>query len=500
MLDPRIRELFPYLHDKLDLRITIAREQPRLFLDNTASTQVSLPVLEALARTVLDYANVHRGEYRASQLTTERFEAAYNVAANLVNAADANEIVFGRNTTEMINLVQRALEADVQDGDNVVVTRLEHNSNYVPWYGMQQRLLRRGVNVDIRIVDFNKETGALDMDQLARLVDTRTKIVATTGASNFMGVRPDIHKIAEIAHASGYQQQRPQMRGSFYLVDGAQLVPGTPVDVQAIGCDFLTWSFHKMTLPFGIGGLYAKAAVLEELDPFLYGGDMIDNVQEGNVTYKKRPWRYTAGTPNILGTIATGEGIAVLVNMALGNLTEDDEVERIGRSIETAILLNTPRGVYAGRYSIDDAVAATWRNYIQRHPDTMNILKDKSLRLTTAQERVRTAMTAIQRHEEELTQYALDSMHDIESVTIYGPRDATKRAGLVAFNIQGYKSEAAVLELDKRGIEARNGTHCASLAHNALGLNGTVRISFYVYNTKDDVGQAVDAIKEIPRG
>jgi cysteine desulfurase / selenocysteine lyase len=498
-----IRTLFPYLDESLAIKVAHPSDKTRVFLDNTASTQIPKAVLEHIAKTSFNYANIHRGEYDASQITTEEFEKSYNTIANLVNAASWREIILGRNTTEMINLVMNLLGSEIQSGDNIVTTRLEHNSNYVPWHGLQQLLKQQGKSIDIRLVDFDKLTGQLRMDQLAKYVDAKTKLVTVTGASNFLGTKPDLKKIGAIAHGSKYVQPTGN-RGSYFLVDGAQLVPHALVDVQDINCDFLAWSFHKMSLPFGVGGLYARKDVIETMRPFLYGGDMIEDVKEGEVKFKDLPWKYTAGTPNILGTIATGFGVSYLLNMALGNtIPGNGHIEindQMCRSIEMDILMNTPRGDFAIPYEVPSDLEDSWNMYLNARPGKFESLKDPQQRLIMTRNLVAKAMKSIHEHEQELTAYALDRIVDLHNVTVYGSLDATERAGLIAMNVKGMDPQVVAFELNKRGIEVRNGTHCASLAHQYLGIDGSIRMSFYVYNDHDDVDKGVQALKEIAAG
>jgi selenocysteine lyase/cysteine desulfurase len=319
-----------------------------------------------------------------------------------------------------------------------------------------------------------------------------------------MGIKPDIRRIGEIAHGSGYQQPGGE-KGSYFLVDGAQLVPGNPVDVQEIGCDFLAWSFHKMAIPLGVGGLYTRSGIIETLPPFLYGGDMIKEVAEGDVTFKERPWRYTAGTPNILGTIATGRGITFLINLGLGNLfpknkvSKEERAELTGRWIETEILMNTPRGDFEFEYNVPEQYSSEWEVYLARHPEVELILKDQTLRLKKARKTVICAMENIQAHEEELTQHAIKELLKIPNVTIYGPKEVKKRVGLVAFNIKGMEPVDVALNLDRYGVEVRSGTHCACLAHRYIGIMGSVRMSFYVYNTLNEINHAVQAVRQVSR-
>jgi cysteine desulfurase/selenocysteine lyase len=254
-----------------------------------------------------------------------------------------------------------------------------------------------------------------------------------------------------------------------------------------------------MALPLGVGGLYARKEVIEPLEPFLYGGDMIKDVKPGVVEYKDLPWRYTAGTPNILGTLATGYGIQFLMNLGLGNLSLTDGVERVGNRVLTEILMNTPRGDFEGKYQVSEQDEEVFSEFLEHHPNLIGMLRDPQQRLDRARSMVRTAMTNIMQHEQELTQPALDRLSKNDKIAIYGPLDARKRTPLVAFNMQGWKPGNVAAELNKLGIEVRNGTHCASLAHHEMGLEGTVRMSFYVYNNHEDVDAAVEAVERVAR-
>ena len=212
-----------------------------------------------------------------------------------------------------------SLLTEFRDGDNVVTTMMEHNSNYVPWYAMCREILPRlGRRVDYRLARFDPVTGELDLDHLASLIDARTKLVCCTGASNFLGTRIPLGAVRALADASGYRQPSGERR-SYLLVDGAQLVPGSFIDVQALDVDYLAFSFHKMLAPFGVGVLYAKEHLLASALPFLYGGDMIaeGRVFPDQVEYNALPWKYAAGTPNILGTIVSAQALRLLLDLAL---------------------------------------------------------------------------------------------------------------------------------------------------------------------------------------
>src|SRR5262252_6578246 len=248
-------------------------EAGRVVTNNAASTQPPVELLELCRSLGPGYENVHRGQSSASQAMTARFEEAYDTIARFIGAPGRDCLALYRNTTEAINAVMYSLLTEFRDGDNVVTTTMEHNSNYVPWYALCREILPRlGRRVEYRLARFDPDSGELDLDHLASLIDARTKLVCCTGASNFLGTRNPLGTIRALAGASGYPQPDGERR-SYLLVGGAQLVPGSFVDVQALGADFLAFSFHKLLAPFGVGVLYARKHLLESSLPFLYGGD-----------------------------------------------------------------------------------------------------------------------------------------------------------------------------------------------------------------------------------
>ena len=423
----------------------------RVVTNNAASTQPPRELVGLLEELIPEYENVHRGQSRASRTTTARFEAAYDTIAAFLHAPSRRCIVACRNATEANNAVMHMLLTELRDGDNVVTTLLEHNSNYVPWYGLCREILPRfGVRVECRLARFDPETGELDLDHLGDLVDARTKLVCCTGASNFLGTRPPLHTVRELTRQSGYPQPDGS-RGSLLLVDGAQLVPSTHVDVQALDVDFLSFSFHKLLAPFGVGVLYGRERLLESARPFLYGGDMI---AEGRVTperveYNALPWKFAAGTPNVLGTILSGQAVRLLLDLAL----TPDRHRYFGREVPLA------------------------------QPD------------------VKEAMGRISAHGRQLTRRALDALSEVDGLRIYGPADERRRTALVAFNAEGRSPLDIAEMLDALGVEARAGCHCATLAHHALGLvpPASCRLSFYLYNTDDEVDRATAAVAAIVR-
>lgn len=427
-------------------------QQGRVVTNNAASTQPPRALLALFQALAPAYDNVHRGQSDASQITTERFESAYDDIARFIGAPSRRNIVVVRNTTEAHNAVMYSLMSEFRDGDNVVTTMMEHNSNYVPWYAMCRDILPRfGRRVEYRLARFDPTTGELDLEHLASLIDARTKLVCCTGASNFFGTKNPLPSIRALADASGYRQPGGEQR-SYLLVDGAQLVPGTFVDVQALDVDYLSFSFHKMLAPFGVGVLYAKEHLLRSSLPFLYGGDMIaeGRVFPDHVDYNALPWKFAAGTPNILGTIVSAQALRIVLDLAL-----------------------TPqRATYFGSARAIDRDA------------------------------VRLAMQRIGHWNRTLTAHALQRLAEVPGITIYGPRDAARRTALVAFNVADRNPMELAEALNGRGVESRAGCHCATLAHHALGLAvpASCRFSFYFYNTLDEVDRAVDALEAVVSG
>jgi cysteine desulfurase/selenocysteine lyase len=425
-------------------------ELGRIVTNNAASTQPPRELLELYQSLAPGYENVHRGQSTASQRMTTRFEGAYDTIAQFIGAPDRASIALYRNTTEAINAVMYSLLTEFRDGDNVVTTLMEHNSNYVPWHGLCREILPRlGRRVECRLARFDPITGELDLDHLAGLIDARTKLVCCTGASNFLGTRTPLGAIAARAAASGYSQPSGERR-SYLLVDGAQLVPGTFTDVQALDVDYLAFSFHKMLAPFGVGVLYAREHLLRTALPFLYGGDMIaeGRVFPDRVEYNSLPWKYAAGTPDILGAIISAQALRLLVDLVLGP--------------------DRPPAWFGTARPLTHAVT-------------------------------RAAMDRISAWNQQLTRRALDGLSAIDGITLYGPRDPARRTSLAAFNLAGRDPFAVARALDAAGIESRAGCHCATLAHHTLNLTppASCRLSFYLYNTTDDVDQAVAAVAAI---
>lgn len=420
----------------------------RVVTNNAASTQPPRELLELYQSLVPWYENVHRGQSTASQRTTAMFEESYATIATWLNAPSARTIVTYRNTTEAINAVMYSLLSEFRDGDNVVTTMMEHNSNFVPWYALSREILPRfGRRVECRVARFDHRSGELDLDDLARLVDHRTKLVCVTGASNFLGTKPPLPSVRAIADRSGYPQPSGERR-SLLLVDAAQLAPSGVIDVQALDVDYLAFSFHKLLAPFGVGVLYAKEHLLDQGLPFLYGGDMIaeGQVAPDRVSYNVLPWKYAAGTPNILGVIVSAQALRLLLDLVEG-----------------------------GGYR--------WFRTARPVP----------------REVVVSAMDRVARHTRGVTEQALRAVHEIPGLRVYGPPQGVPRAPLVAFNVPGVDPMWIAQQLDRLGVESRAGCHCATLAHRDLGLTppASCRLSFAPYTSADDVERATAALRDV---
>jgi cysteine desulfurase/selenocysteine lyase len=354
-----------------------------------------------------NHANIHRGVYVLSEEATLAYEQAHDKVARFINAEFA-EVVFTKNTTEALNLVAYAWGLhNLQAGDEVVLSQLEHHSNIVPW---QQ--LARQTGATVRYIRIDSQ-GHLDMEHAASLIGPRTKIVSVAQVSNVLGTINPIYELGQMAHAYG----------ALLCVDGAQSIPHMAVDVRALNCDFFAFSGHKMLGPTGIGGLYGKRALLESMEPFLFGGDMIREVTFEGASWNELPWKFEAGTP----PIAQGVGLGVAVE------------------------------------------------YLQK-----------------------LGMPAIYAHEQALVGYALEQMQHVQDLEYYGPA-AEERGGVVAFNLPGIHPHDMASLLDQHGVAIRGGHHCAMPLMRILGVNGTCRASFYIYNTTDEIDILIEAIGEARR-
>ncbi len=394
----RIREDFPIL----------AREvygKPLVYLDNAATSQKPRQVIDALVRYYERHnANIHRAVHCLGEEATAAYEEARAKVARFINAPSPECIVFTRNTTEAINLLAYTWgRANVRSDSEVLLTPLEHHSNIIPW---QRLVAEKGAS--LRYIGLTEQQ-TLDLDGLENLMDGRTRLLSVTQVSNAMGTINPVERLISEAHRNG----------TMVLVDGAQSAPHMPVDVQAMDCDFFAFSGHKMLGPTGVGVLYARPGLLEEMEPFLGGGEMIKRVTLEEATWNDVPWKFEAGTPNIADGIGRGAAIDYLNDLGMEN---------------------------------------------------------------------------VRAHELEITEYGLRRLRQMEEVTIYGPPDPADRGGVISFNYPDLHPHDVGTVLDRHGVAVRAGHHCAQPLMRHLGVSGTVRASFYVYNTPEEVDVLVDAL------
>ncbi|MBD93793.1 MAG: cysteine desulfurase CsdA [Acidobacteria bacterium] len=296
----RIRELFPILAQRVG-------DKPLAYLDNAATTQKPRPVLEALSRYYAsENANIHRGVYALSQRATDAYEGARGKVARFLNAAEPAEIIFTRNATEGINLVAQTFgRQQVGDGDEVVISTMEHHSNIVPW-----QMLCEEKGARLRVVPLT-DSGELMLDELASLLGPRTKLLSIVHMSNSLGTINPVRRVVELAHAQGVP----------VLVDGSQAAYHMPVDVQALGCDFYVVTGHKLYGPTGIGALYGRRELLDAMPPYQGGGDMISSVTFERTTYNEVPHKFEAGTPHIAGAIGLGAAVDFIAGVGFDAIT-----------------------------------------------------------------------------------------------------------------------------------------------------------------------------------
>jgi len=415
-----IRADFPILERKIG-------GKPLIYFDNAATTQKPWQVLRTIQEFYRAYnANIHRSPHTLGLEATELYEQAHENVARFIGADDGREIIFVRNSTEAINLVAYSLLCGrserwrLQRGDEVVVTVMEHHSDLVPW-----QMVREQGGVTLKVIGIH-EDGTLDLEQVRETISERTKLVCCAHVSNVLGTINPVQEIGRLAHQVG----------ALFLVDGAQSAPHMPVDVKDIGCDFFAFSGHKMLAPMGIGALYGRREVLQEMAPFLYGGDMIADVTLEGATWNKLPWKFEAGTANVCGGIALGGATDV----------------RTGQHLEGAV-------DYLGRIG----------------------------------------MAQVRAHERELTGYTLRGLQGIKGIRVYGPLDPERTSGVLAFTVEQADAHLVAGLLNDEGIAVRAGGHCAYPLADRLGVDGTVRVSFYVYNTRDEVDRFLKVLEDIVR-
>jgi cysteine desulfurase / selenocysteine lyase len=400
-----IKKDFPILARKV-------HNKPLVYLDNSASSQKPIQVIDAIANYYkTSHANVHRGVHQLGEEATIAYEKAHKATARFINAVSWREIIFTKNATESLNLLAYSITQTFQKGEEIIVSRKEHHSNFVPW---QQAAKRH--KLTLKICDI-KEDGTLDIAHLKSLLNKKTRIVSISHMSNVLGVANDIKGIAAVVHrnvtSSGH---------TVLSIDGAQSVPHLPVDVQELDCDFLSFSGHKMCGPTGIGIFYGKKELLQAMPPFLMGGGMVGEVTEEVTTWGDIPWKFEAGTPNVAGAVGLTAAILYL--------------EKIG-------------------------------------------------------------MKNVWKHSKELAKYAIEQLKKHDDITMYGPTEAEEKSAVIAFNINNIHAHDVISILDKEGIACRAGHHCAQPLMDHMNVKATVRLSAYIYNTKEDIDALMRAIQKV---
>ncbi|MGD9929808.1 MAG: aminotransferase class V-fold PLP-dependent enzyme [Mangrovibacterium sp.] len=395
----RIRKDFPILEQKV-------YNKPLIYLDSAASSQKPVQVLRKEEQLHLEYyGNIHRGAHFLADRATIEFEAVRDQVVGFIHAGSREEIIFTKGTTESINLVAFSFgEAFIQAGDEIILTEMEHHANIVPWQMMAER---KGAK--IVVLPFSDD-GRLEIESLAEVINEKTKLVAVAHVSNTLGTINPVKQIIAKAHKSGVK----------VLVDGAQAVKHLPVDVQDMDADFYVFSSHKMYGPNGVGVLFGKKELLEQMPPYQGGGEMISEVTFQKTTYNELPYKFEAGTPHITGVVAFGEAISFLQQLGVAE------------------------------------VAA---------------------------------------YEHQLLEYATQKLLEIPGMIIYGTQP--EKSGVITFNIDGIHSFDLGTMLDKMGIAVRTGRLCADPVMQHYGITGSVRVSFAVYNTFEEIDVFVAALKKL---
>ena len=397
----KLRKDFPYLNRKIN-------GKPIVYFDNAAMTQKPQQVLDQINNYYKEHcANVHRGVHKLSQEASILYEDAHKKIGNFVNAR-FEETIFTRNTTESLNLIYYAYALrNLKKGDRILATSMEHHSNYVPLLELKKTL---GVEVDL--VGIN-ENGALKMEEYEDKINKRTKIVTAVHVSNVLGTINNVKEIGKLAHENN----------SLFIVDAAQSVPHMPVDFKKINADFLCFSGYKMLGPTGIGGLIGKKEILEDMNPFLYGGDMIHEVHKDSWKPNNLPWKFEAGTPNIADGIGFGAAV--------------DYLKKVG-------------------------------------------------------------MEKIRMHEMELVKYALEKLNGIKNIKLYDNLDIESKGGVISFNLGKLKCHETAGLLDSiNNVMCRSGMLCVQPLVESLNKEGVARISFYIYNTTDEIDIFINSLSKI---
>jgi cysteine desulfurase / selenocysteine lyase len=397
-----IREEFPILKQKM-------RDKPLVYFDNAATSLKPEPVISRIGgfyRTT--GANIHRGVYELSERATLEYDGVREQVCRFINAHSDGHVIFTKGTTESVNLVAYAWGRKfLSEGDEIVTTEMEHHSNLIPW---QELAKERGAV--LKFIRVNADEGTLDLSSLDDIITERTKLVTVTAMSNVTGYMPDVAAIARAAHKAG----------AVMMADAAQYASHHQVDVQKMDCDFISFSSHKMCGPTGVGILYGRENLLEQMNPFLYGGDMIRKVWKDRATYSRLPDKFEAGTPNIAGVIGFGAALEFLEGIGMDNIT---------------------------------------------------------------------------RHEQELLAYIHELTKDRDDIQAYGGGELERRGGIFSFNFGSVHPHDTGAILDNEGVAVRTGFHCCQPLIRLLEIPGTVRASFYLYNTKEEIDIFIKALEKV---
>ena len=377
------------------------------YLDSGATTQRPKQVLDAVENFYKTAnANPHRGAYELSIEATNIYENARVKVSEFINSSEPEQIIFTRNSSESLNLIAYSYGLNnLKKDDKIVISIMEHHSNLVPWQFVSKKT---GSTLEYMYVN---EEGVLTDEEINRKIVPGVKIVGITQISNVLGTINDVRKIVKKAHEVG----------AIVVVDGAQSVPHIKVDVQDLDCDFLVFSGHKMLSPLGIGVLYGKKDLLNKMDPFLFGGDMIEYVYEQETTFAPLPAKFEAGTQNVGGAVGLSAAI--------------DYINSVG-------------------------------------------------------------MDTVKEIEEELTKYLFEELSKLDYITIYGPKDLSKKTGVISFNINGIHPHDVASVLDSVGVCVRSGNHCAQPLLRSMDIDSTVRASLYMYNTKEDIDKLINGLNK----
>lgn len=384
-----------------------------VYLDSASTSQKPQQVIDKVTEYYKEYnSNIHRGIYRISVRATEEYIRSKELAAKLINAGSYRNIIYTRNTTESINLLALSWAGrKLRGGDGILLTEMEHHSNIVPW-----QMLKERKNTVIDYVALDERKRLIDMEDFEMKLEAKPKIVSFTAASNVLGTITEMERMTKMAHDAG----------AMVIIDGAQAVPHMPIDVGKIDCDFMAFPSHKMLGPAGIGVLYGKEELLEEMEPLLGGGDMIKSVDFDSCTYNELPWKFESGTPNTEGGIGFGAAIEYLNRIGMQNIRE---------------------------------------------------------------------------HEKGLASYAIKRLREV-GVTVYGPLEdqAGMRGGAVSFKVSGAHPHDVAQIFDSENIAIRAGHHCAMpLVNQVLNEDSVSRMSFYIYNKREDVDAAIDALAKVKK-